>query len=472
VNIHASRDSQAAAGFGSAPAARFADRLKPAVGSTAAAFRRRPLLYGGILAALLAIAAYFVISAQSTAGAYITAAVAKGDIEDTVTAVGNLQPRDYVDVGAQVSGQLKKLYVNIGDTVKQGQLLAEIDPQILSAKVQTDQSNLSDLKAQLADKQAQFALARADFARQQRLKAADATSQSAYDAARQAMSSAQAQVNAAAAQIQASDATLSGDKVTLGYTKIYSPMDGTVASITTKQGMTVNANQQAPIILRVADLSKMTVWTQVSEADVPKLTIGMPACFTTLGEPDKRWYGKLTQIQPTPTVTNNVVLYTATFDVDNPGNQLMTQMTAQVFFVVASAHDVATVPVSALHQGRAHSGNLVNASASNENSAARQSWRSHNGARRHFDPAVRAAMKTSGAKRYWVQVMEPDGTTQSRPVVVGVTNRVSAQILAGLSVGDTVVVGRKQADSESSSANHSDRQRSNSPGGFRPPGFP
>ncbi len=108
--------------------------------------------------------------------------------------------------------------------------------------------------------------------------------------------------------------------MTLGYTKIYAPMSGTVASVAIKQGQTINSVQQAPTMLRIADLDTMTVWTQVSEADVPKLKVGMPAYFTTLGDPGTRWTGKLAQIQPTPTVTNNVVLYTATFDVANPDN--------------------------------------------------------------------------------------------------------------------------------------------------------
>src|SRR6185503_1234298 len=250
------------------------------------------------------------------------ATVGRGDIEDTVTALGNLQPRDYVDVGAQATGQLKKLYVDIGSVVKQGQLLAEIDPQVASAKVAQDEGNLANLKAQLADKQAQLSLAKANFTRQTGLNAADATSKADYDGAVQAAGSAAAEVNALKGQIVAAQSQLDGDKDTLGYTKIYAPISGTVASVSIKQGQTINSVQQAPTIMRIADLKTMTVWTQVSEADVPKLSVGMPAYFTTLGNPDKRWYGKLQQIQPTPTITNNVVLYTATFDVANPANEL------------------------------------------------------------------------------------------------------------------------------------------------------
>ena len=394
----------------------------------AAALARRHLYVTlAVLAALAGLLIYAVFAeSESGTGGYATAVVSRGDIQDTVTALGNLQPRDYVDVGAQVSGQLKKLYVNLGDRVKQGQLLAEIDPRVLDSKVETDKSDLANLKAQLADKQALLALAQINFTRQQGLMKADATSRSNYDNAVQALRSAEAQGKSLTAQIAAAQSQLDGDQVMLGYTKIYAPMDGTVVSLTAKQGQTLNANQQAPTILRVADLSIMTVWTQVSEADVPKLRLGMSAYFTTLGEPGKRWTGTLTQIQPTPDVVNNVVLYTATFDVKNPDNQLMTQMTAQVFFVTASAAHVLTVPVAALHQGTA--------------------------------PAAAASRKTPGAplppgaRRYWVQIVKPDGTLEPRAVVIGVSNRVTAQVISGLSEGATVVVGSANSAPESGGA--------------------
>ena len=285
------------------------------------------------------------------------------------------------------------------------------------------------------DRRAQLALASANFSRQKRLMAANATSRSDYDSAKQACSSAEAQASRLSAQIAAAQSQLNGDQVTLGYTKIYAPMDGTVVSITTKQGMTLNANQQAPIILRVADLSTMTVWTQVSEADVPKLQVGMPAYFTTLGEPDKRWTGTLTQIQPTPDVVNNVVLYTATFDVKNPDHQLMTQMTAQVFFVTASAQDAvdrarrgaaqgprparARTPAKPLQADPAQAPTPRRRPARRQPPAAR---RGHAAARR--DSAIGSRSSA------------PDGTLEHRAVVVGVSNRVSAAVLSGLEAGE------------------------------------
>jgi macrolide-specific efflux system membrane fusion protein len=433
--------------------------------------RRHWWLVAVLLVLAIAPGVLLLRNTQGSASPFTTATISKGDIEDAVTALGNLQPRDYVDVGAQATGQLKKLTVDIGSTVKQGQLLAEIDPLVASAKVEQDEGNLANLKAQLADKQAQLALANANFTRQKGLKAADATSKADYDSAHQAAGSAAAEVNALKGQIAAAQSQLNGDKVTLGYTKIYAPMSGTVASVSIKQGQTINSVQQAPTILRIADLKTMTVWTQVSEADVPKLKIGMPAYFTTLGSPDKRWYGKLQQIQPTPTITNNVVLYTATFDVANPGDELMTQMTAQVFFVTASAHDVVTVPVSALHKGRGRAGGGTGSwSPKHERDSAALS--SYAGPTSAELAEVRAAMRTPGAKRYFVLVMKLDGTPERRPVAIGVMSRVSAQVLAGLQEGEKVVVGVRSTVKPASHTNQGLNGRTGYGGGPRLGGYP
>src|SRR5690606_23152980 len=134
----------------------------------------------------------------------------------------------------------------------------------------------------------------------------------------------------------------------LDYANIYAPMDGTVVSIASRQGQTLNANQTAPTIMRIADLSTMTVQTQVSEADVGQLRVGMPVYFTTLGSQGRRWYSQVDRIQPTPEVLNNVVLYNALFDVPNEQRLLMTQMSTQVFFISSQAKDALLIPMSAL----------------------------------------------------------------------------------------------------------------------------
>jgi macrolide-specific efflux system membrane fusion protein len=387
--------------------------------------RRPALIVVAVLAACAALAGGYYAwqtwwGGSDPADGLLTATVTRGDIEDTVTATGTLQPKDYVDVGTQVSGQLKKLLVDIGAVVTKGQLLAEIDPTVYQSKVDADHAQLLNQQAQITDRQAQLALAQLQFVRQQNLARDNATTKEALQIAEATEQSARAQLNAFKAQMQQTESTLHGDEANLGYTKIYAPMAGTVVSQAAKQGQTLNANQQAPIIMRIADLSTMTVQAQVSEADVPKLRVGMDVYFTTLGGNNQRFYGKLRQIPPTPTVVNNVVLYDALFDVPNPDQILMTQMTAQVFFVASSAKDAVLVPLPALRPV-----------------AAEGRKRGPRGA----TGTDQRSLFASG--RALVGVIGSDGKSADREVKVGVMNRVSAQITAGLEAGENVVVGTK-----------------------------
>ena len=385
---------------------------------------RRPVLVLVVIA-LLATGGYFAWRywfGQGNANAdLITAVAQRGNLEDAITATGILQPKDYVDVGTQVSGQLKRLLVDVGAVVKPGQLLAEVDPSVYQAKVDGDRAQLLNQQAQLADKQAQLALAELQLTREKNLTREDATTADALQIAEAARKSALAQGNAVRAQIKQTGSTLRGDQANLGYTKIYAPIAGTVVSLAAKQGQTLNANQQAPIILRIADLATMTVQAQVSEADVSKLRIGMEVYFTTLGGDNLRYYGKLRQIPPTPTMTNNVVLYDALFEVANPKRVLLPQMTAQVFFISASAKGAILVPLAALQPVTA----TVN---------------SHKGGKRVSGNDPRAQFGKGVAR---VSVVGEDGKVSVREVKVGVMNRVYAQIVSGIEAGDKVVIGTK-----------------------------
>jgi macrolide-specific efflux system membrane fusion protein len=384
--------------------------------------------------ALLGAGSYYAwqtwFSEDRDSVALVTAVATRGNLEDTVTATGTLQPKDFVDVGTQVSGQVKKLLVDIGSIVKKGQLLAEIDPSVYQAKVDGDRAQLLNQRAQLAEKQAQLVLAQLQSRRQKNLDRENATTADAVQSAEAGEQSAAAQVKAIMAQIQQTESTLRGDEANLGYTKIYAPIAGTVVSQAAKLGQTLNANQQAPIVMRIADLSTMTVQAQVSEADVPKLRVGMDVYFTTLGGDNRRHYGKLRQIPPTPTVVNNVVLYDALFDVENPRQALMTQMTAQVFFVAASTKDAVLVPVAALRalpRAEREGGSKRALRSTGERKAGAGS-----------DPRGQFA---NGAAR--VSVVRADGKAVDRDVKVGVVNRVSAEILSGLEPGEKVVIGTK-----------------------------
>jgi membrane fusion protein, macrolide-specific efflux system len=365
------------------------------------------------------------------AGQLTLATVQRGELEDTVTATGILQPREYVDVGTQVSGQLKALHVEIGARVKSGQLIAEIDPTVYLSRVEADQAQLRTQQAQLQDRQAQLALAEQQHQRQVNMMKENATTQDALQTAEAALRSAQAQIKVLQAQIEQTQSTLRGDQANLNYTKIYAPMSGTVVAQSAKQGQTLNANQQAPVVVRIADLSTMTAQSQVSEADVSSLRAGMRVYFTTLGNASQRWYGTLRQINPTPETVNNVVLYDALFDVQNPDGALMTQMTAQVFFVTAEAKNATLVPVAALRPAgtsEARRGGERRSPAKNADAGAAVDART----RLANGPAV-------------VRVVKPGGAIEARDVRVGVVSRVSAQILSGLEPGEQVVVGQRAA---------------------------
>jgi macrolide-specific efflux system membrane fusion protein len=379
------------------------------------------------------------------AATYATAVVQRGDLEDTVTATGILQPRDYVDVGTQVSGQIRKLHVEIGSMVKSGQLLAEIDPTVYLSRVDADRAQIRTQEAQLADRQAQLALAEQQHQRQLNLQRENATTQDAVDTAAAALRSAKAQIDVLKAQADQTRSTLRGDEASLSYTKIYAPMSGTVVSQAAKQGQTLNANQSAPIVLRIADLSKMTVQSQVSEADVSKLKIGMDVYFTTLGNQTQRWYGKLRQIEPTPVTVNNVILYNALFDVDNPDRALMTQMTAQVFFVAAQAKDAVQVPITALRPvggggERRRAAAAAQGQASSEKGAGAGRGQGKGGGARNADSTVDPRTRFASG-RAMVRVVKADGAIEEREVRVGVMTRVSAQIVSGLEPGEQVVTG-------------------------------
>jgi macrolide-specific efflux system membrane fusion protein len=389
-----------------------------------------------IVVAAVSIGAWAFFGPENETAAALTAPVVVGSIEDNVTALGTLQPLQFVDVGTQVSGQLRVIHVDYGQQVKKGDLLAEIDPTIHQARVNANQAQLLNLRAQLAQRQAQRTLADLQFKRQQELLKENATSQDDFDSANSNLKVAVAQVAQLEAQIQQTESTLAGDMANLGYTKIYAPMDGTIVNLVAKQGQTLNANQTAPIVLRVADLSTMTVWAQVSEADVPKLKVGMDAYFTTLGRSDQRRYGKLRKIIPTPDVVNNVVLYNCLFDVENPEGDLLTQMSAQVYFVVAAAYDVPVIPVTALHAVRGPRADAPRTPPGEQ--AAAGDTPPVAGARAGRRGRARGPSNTAPV-RYSVNVMD-DGDIVAREVEIGVMNRMLAEVKSGLQPGEEVVL--------------------------------
>ncbi|WFF39199.1 efflux RND transporter periplasmic adaptor subunit [Moraxella nasibovis] len=400
-----------------------------------------------ILLALLAMVGlliYQFAKPKPTAPTYLTAPAVMGDIESTVMASAKVKPIKSVDVGAQVSGRIVKLYVEVGDEVKQGDIIAQISQVEQKNTVANAQANLNQANASLA--QAHSALrssrgsigssqaaldariselnkAKKAYERLASLISIDAVSRQDYDDAKAAVEVAEANVAAARANLQnannevlsaqaaiksqeAAIAKAQNDLSTatedLSYTTITAPMDGTVVSITQKEGTTVNANQSAPTIVTLADLSRVRINAQISEADVIKVSTGMPARFNIIGSPEAQFDAVLTGVEPAPEVisstssTDSAVYYIGYLDVDNADRRFRIDMTAQVNIIVNAAKNVLTIPS--------------------------------------------AALQNDGGK-YSVRVLDADGNAKPIPVEVGLDNRVTAEIKSGLNAGDQVIIG-------------------------------
>lgn len=271
-----------------------------------------------LLAATLAGGAYFYFNKNADQSENLPSfvPVSRGSIEQVVTSQGKLEPKEFVDVGAQVSGQLTKIHVELGDSIQQGAIIAEIDDSIYLSRVQGDEARLKTLRAQLAEQQAQITYAKNQYDRNDRLLKAQAVSKQVLEDAQTNFKVAEARAASIKAQIEEAESTLAANKANLNFTKIYAPISGTVVVQTSREGQTLNANQTAPVIVQLANLDTMTVRAQVAEADVMNLEPGMEVYFTTLGNQVRKWYGVTRQILPSPEIINEVVLYNVLVDVD------------------------------------------------------------------------------------------------------------------------------------------------------------
>jgi macrolide-specific efflux system membrane fusion protein len=357
-----------------------------------------------IIVASPLFAGYWIYQdSQSSAQAWLTDTVKRDSIEITVPATGTLEPSNYVDVGAQVSGQIKTLHIAEGDVVEKGQLLAEIDATVFETEVKESRASLQNQKAQRDQLVAQLELAESRYARDQRLYKKGAVSDDSLEESRTDIVILRAKIVAIEAQIQINEAALEGDLVTLSYSKIYAPIDGTITSIAVRVGQTINASQSAPTLLTISDLSNMTLRANVSEADIQRLAPRMPVRFSTLGNPNDFFHSTLDKILPTPLVNNDVVLYQVLIGVDNRSGRLMDGMSTQVFFIEAQASDVLTVPLAAVSER----------------------------------PRGAVAFIPSGT-----------GGRTTKPVSVGIKNRTHIEIVDGLTLDETVIIGRENGENK------------------------
>ena len=360
--------------------------------------------------------------------AITTTAAARGDLEIDVLATGTIEAAKLVSVGAQATGEIKHLYVALGDKVKKGDPIAEIDSkqqdndlQRASAVLQSARADLSAHKAAL--KQAELAVTRL-----RALVAIDAGSHTDLEAAEANVDSARANVTVAESTIAQDALAEDTARVNVGYAHVLAPMDGTVVAIVTEQGQTVNSVQMSPTIIKLARLDTMTVKAQISEADVPRVKAGMPVYFTLLGDPDTRYETTLRAVEPGPTTLASdtgttttsssaatAVYYNGIFDVPNPQGKLRIAMTAQATIVLDKVRDALLIPSAAL-----------GAKGKDGRTTVR---------------VVSEAAAGAGA-----------GVPQDRLVRIGLDNRVQAQVLEGLKAGERVVTSEASAPGAAASA--------------------
>jgi HlyD family secretion protein len=280
---------------------------------------------------------------------YRTEALAKGDIEALVVTSGTLNPVRLVEVGSQVSGKIDKLYVDFNSQVKEGQILAELDPSLLKAKIDQNNANYLSAKASLERARVTLDNLQKKYERSKTLFGKNLISFEENEAAEAAYLGAKTDVKSTEARLEQAKSQLDSSRVDLAYATIRSPIDGIVINRLINIGQTVAASFTAPKLFEIAnDLSKMQVECAVDEADIGKVKEAQQVRFTVDSFPDETFNGTVKQVRYSPTTTSNVVTYTTIVDVDNPGMKLRPGMTATVSIITGEAKDVLRVPNAAL----------------------------------------------------------------------------------------------------------------------------
>ena len=365
-----------------------------------------------LLAALIAAAwgVYRLVNPPAPPPAPPSGKVEKADITQVVQAAGVLQAKTKVDVGAQVSGQIQTLHVQLGQQVKKGELLVSLDPELARNEVARAEATLLQQRALLEARQVDLKLARTEAERQRRLLSGNATAGQEAERAESELAKLEAEVRGQSAVLSRLQADLAQAQVRLGYTRIAAPMDGVVVNIPVQVGQTVIAVQITPVMLTLADLDTITVRTKVPEADIQLVKPGQVARFATISGDGQRYEGRLRVIQPIPERAGNAVFYNVLFEVDNRARKLYSDMTVQVDIETGAAKQVLAMPMLALGE------------------------RDKDG-------------------RFKVTELDDKGKQQPRLVRTGLQDGKKVQVLEGLKAGDKVLLAPpSEAASDAASA--------------------
>ncbi len=350
---------------------------------------------------------------------YLTEPARRGTLTREVVAVGKMDAVELVSVGAQVSGQIKKLHVKLGQQVKQGDLVAEIDSTSQLNQYNADKAILSSYQAQLVAKEAALRIAQTRHEREAALRKREATSREIYEDAVNNLALAKAEVAQVQAQIRQTELALATDELNLSYTRIVAPLDGTVVAVVVDEGQTVNANQTTPTIVQIADLKQMENSIEISEGDIGVVRVDMPVRFTILSMPDKAFDTRISSLDPGMTTLSNgqygrsssssstssssgsssseAVYFYGKARVDNTDGILRIGMSTENTITVATVEDSILVPITAL--------------------------------------------TTAADSSRQVEVLTADGKPEKRRVETGLADGVHVQITSGLQEGEKVVIG-------------------------------
>ncbi len=310
---------------------------------------KKYIIIGSIVVIALSIILFFVFNKSNGKQKFVTEKIVRGDIKSTISSTGTVNAVTTVQVGTQVSGTIQKLFVDYNSPVKKGQLLAQIDPSILEAQVGQSRANLLSAKANLEKSQVMLRDTKTTFERSKTLYAKNFIAKSDLDTSETNYLSAIAQIKVAEAQVQQASAALDSSSINLKYTKILSPVNGTVISRNIDIGQTVAASFQTPTLFTIAqDLTKMQIDTSVDEADIGKVKASQKATFTVDAYPELPFKGMVSVVRNAPITVSNVVTYNAVIIVDNTGLKLKPGMTANVSIETESKQSVLIVPNAAL----------------------------------------------------------------------------------------------------------------------------
>ncbi|EFO9189632.1 efflux RND transporter periplasmic adaptor subunit [Campylobacter lari] len=375
----------------------------------------KKIIYLSIFFIILIIGVYFFFFANKEEYNYLTYEVKKQDITQSIEAIGEVYAKTQVDVGAQVSGQITKLYVKLGDHVNEGDLIAQIDKDKQQNDLDITKAQLESAKANLESKKIALDIATKQYQREQKLYDKKATSLENLENLKNTFYALRANVADLKAQTTQLEISLKNAQKDLTYTTITAPSKGEIINVAVEEGQTVNANQNTPSIVRLADLSEMEIRMQIAEADINKISVGKKVKFSILNEPDKKYEATISSIDPANTTisdatsntnlnsnsstSTSAVYYYARVFVKNDSNFLRIGMSTENEIAIKTENNTLVIPTLAIK---------------------------------------------SDVSGYYVEILKANNISVKTPVKLGIKDSLNTQILDGINEGDLVIIGKNK----------------------------